>query len=120
MKAKELIAILQKNPELEFTHVQITTNGKLDGDKKLMTDFVHVFGKFEKKMADQEIYLRHQADDLNVSIYEYDSCKIVGKIIKEIPVSNCQIESGEVRKEDVIFTEATFCRELQEKNNGMK
>ena len=108
MKAKELIEILQKNPDLEIGQINIIVIGKSDGDKKLMTDFVNVFGKFEKKGFDdtKEIYLKHSSKDLDVTIFDYDSCKIVGKIIKEIPVSNCQIESGEVRKEDVIFTEA--------------
>ena len=69
--------------------------------------------------------IRHR-EGLTVSLYGSDVCKIVGKRIEkrmvqrpsvpvemveveesiEIPVTNCDLENGNVKKEEVIFAEA--------------
>ena len=129
MKAKELIKILRKNSELELGEVEIRLNlsdkSKLE-KRKIMLDFVKVFGKFKKRLlGENEIYLKHESHDINIILWEYDRCNIVGHIVKKrlvlqpsipvemvqaveeymVPVSDCQIQNGEVKSEEVVFTE---------------
>ena len=129
MKASELIAILQKNPDLEIGTAEIVLNltEKQETEKKdTMIDFVKVFGRFEKRrLGENEIYLQHKSGELLVRLWEYDRCKIVGHIVKKrlvskpavpvemlqveeeytVPVSDCQLENGEVKSEEVVFAE---------------
>src|SRR3990167_5247301 len=125
MKAKVLMEILAKNPELELGNVQIMKNlyGYSDDMKKeVMLDFVKVFGRFNKaRLDDNEIYLKHNSPGLDVKLWEYERCKIVGHIVKKrlvtkpaipvdmiqveeeytVPVSDCQLEDGEIKPEEV-------------------
>lgn len=127
MKAKELIELLSKNPDLELGGVQIMMNlvNKPEAEKKdIMLDFVQVFGRFNKgRLGENEIYLKHESPGLDVKLWEYDRCKIVGHIVKKrlvskpavpvemvqieeeytVPVSDCQLENGEVKTEEVVF-----------------
>ena len=126
MKAKELIEILQKNPELDLGIVTISMylGGKPETERReIMLDFVHTFGKMDKKLNGNEIYLSHIEGELTIYLWDYSVCKIVGHIVKKrmvqkpavpvdmvmveedytIPVSDCQIENGEVKTEDVKF-----------------
>src|SRR3990167_97782 len=129
MKASELIVILQKNPDLELWTAEIVMNlvNKEEREKKdIMLDFVKMFGRFNKhRLGENEIYLQHNSGNLQVRLWEYDRCKIVGHIVKKrfvskpavpvemvqveeeytVPVSDCQLENGEVKTEEVIFAE---------------
>ena len=129
MKAKELIEKLQKNPEIELGMVEMRVNlcnNSASEKKDIMINFVHVFGRFNKgRLEESEIYLTHESPDLRVWLWEYDHCKIVGHMVKKrlvskpaipcemvqieeeytVPVSDCQIEDGEVKTEEVIFAE---------------
>ena len=127
MLAKELIALLSKNPELEFGLVCISSwlTDYCEKDKKgKMIEFVNVFGEFKKRALCGEIDLKHERTGLLVTLYCYDICKIVGKRIEkrivkkpavpvemveveesvEVPVTNCELETGEVEEKDVILT----------------
>lgn len=128
MKAKELIEILQKNPELELGLIQIRhfQQGQDDQTKKdRMIEFAKVFGKLNKRrLGESEIYLVHERPGLEISLYDYATCKIVGHLVKTrivskpavpvemisvseqytVPVSDCQIETGEVKAEEVVFS----------------
>lgn len=130
MKAKELIEQLSRNPELELGSVQIMRNlvsFSEDQKREVMLDFVKAFGRFNKaRLGENEIYLKHEVPGLEVKLWEYDRCKIVGHIIKKrlvsrpavpvemvqieeeytVPVSDCQLENGEVKTEEVVFAEA--------------
>src|SRR3990167_10057403 len=93
MKASELIAILQKNPDLELGFVKITpyiASMTKEVKREIMLDFVKVFGRFNKKILGlNEIYLDHTScnNTLDVSLYSYDTCKIVGHMVKKRLVS---------------------------------
>ena len=130
MKAKELIEKLSKNPELELGSVGIGLNligYSNEMKREVMLDFVKVFGKFNKKrLYENEIYLSNETPGLDIKLWEYDRCKIVGHIIKKrlvqkpsvpvdmiqveeeytVPVSDCQLENGEIKAEEVVFAEA--------------
>ena len=129
MKSSELITILQKNPDLELGTAEIVLNLIDMGEsqkKDTMLDFVKMFGRFEKKrLGENEIYLQHNSGNLQVRLWEDDRCKIVGHMVKKrlvskpvtpvemaqveeeytVPVSDCQIENGEVKTEEVVFAE---------------
>lgn len=109
MKAKELIEILSKNPELELGNISITQtfNEITDEEKHLiLSNFVGTFGKFEAMSYGwtRNVDMVHGQDGLLVTLSRYNVCKIVG--YKKEPVTDCDIKSGRIKEEEVIFSEA--------------
>ena len=127
MKAQELIDILQKNPELELGKVEMSQwlRGNEKDKQNTMLDFVKVFGHFKKSPQGGTIDLRHYDEfkNLQVILWGYDVCKVVGYRIEKrtvkkpllpsemidveeevtISVTNCDLSEGNMKMEDVIL-----------------